>query len=361
MYIISDIDFFLFFLIFLLLVFFSIFSIIKSSIFIDRAVFYFSFFLFILFILNKTGYGVDEITYLNSYKDFLVNNDGFKFEVGFEVLYGILELINVSPIYFNNIISILLLTLMFFVVNKVITKNRSIVFLMIIFSGLYLDLSFNIYRQAFSCLFFILSIYYFTERNDKKKFFLFFVLSISFHWSVSIIYVLFILLFLLPKSIYKKLLLLLIILHVIVIIYPINVIKHIDFTFLERLGIEDISNGIKGYILYSEGSFYNTSFVWKIITLFPVIYSSLFIYFNYRNDKYINYYILLILYSFVFIGMSYSFRNYYWAIIFVPFIFSKYISNKIDYNIIFIIIFMVVNAILGFYSSSILKLIYLSG
>ncbi|MCD9477030.1 EpsG family protein [Photobacterium phosphoreum] len=361
MYIISDINFFLFFLIFLFLVFFSVFSIIKSSIIIDRTIFYFSFFLFVLFILNKTGHGVDEITYLNSYKDFLVNKNGFKFEIGFEILYDFLELINLNPIYFNSIISILLLTLMFFVVNKVVTKNRSIVFLMLIFSGLYLDLSFNIYRQAFSCLFFILSIYYFTERKDKKNFFLFFVISISFHWSVSIIYVIFILLFLFPKSIYKKLLLLSIILHFIVIIYPINGIKYIDFTFLEMLGIGDISNGIKGYILNSDGSFYNTTFVWKIIILFPVIYSSIFIYFNYRNDKYINYYILLILYSFVFIGMSYSFRNYYWAIIFIPFIFSKYISNKVDYNLIFIIIFMIVNAILGFYSSSILKSIYLSG
>ncbi|WP_413506108.1 EpsG family protein [Photobacterium phosphoreum] len=359
MYIFNDVILFLYFVIYVFLLIGSFYILKNKNKISDNILVAVISTVFFVFILNRTGLGVDEVTYRNAYSTYLTYSNDFKFEYSFEFLFFLLKEFGVEVKSFNNVISYLFLFLTIFTVYKAIKPNyRSIVLVSFLFSGVYIDSIFNAYRQGFSILFVILAMIYF-EKKDFKYFILNVLIAVGFHWS-SILIILFVLISVfLSDKILKKAVLLLIVLHIIILIYPINIFDVFNYSLLINSNLKTLSDAITSYIINGGESFYDYNITWKLITIFPVISSLTFIYIKYPDNSIkAKVFVILIGYSFIFIGMAYGFRNYYWALPVFSFLIPELTRNSDKIYRGFLCCYLLLWCFIGFFYSSILPMIY---
>ncbi|HIF9170568.1 TPA: EpsG family protein [Photobacterium damselae] len=315
---------------------------------------------FFIFILNRIGLGVDEYTYRSAYSYYLTQPNYFKFEYGFHFLYYILKEVGISTESFNNIISLLFFLLTLLTVLITVSKGyRSIVLISLIFSGFYIDCIFNAYRQGFAVLFIILSIHFYKKKR-LIKFIVSSFLAIGFHWSSILILFFVFISNIIPDKILKKILLFLIFMHIFVIFFKVNIFEIFDYKVLINLNLKNLSDAISSYIMKGGDSFYDYNLSWRLITIFPILFSLIFTYINYKYNL-INckIFVVIMMYSFVFIGMAYGFRNYYWALPIFSFLIPDLISNTKKWKVYSLLLYLPIWCFIGFFYSSILPMVYL--
>lgn len=364
MYIFNNILLFYYFLFFMVFTAGSFLATVKKLKSIDSILFYCIFIFFIVFIFLRNGFGVDEPTYLEAYKKFLVNPNSFRFEYAFLILFKIYSFVGIPESQFNNATALCMLFCAAWMIQVLVQRGyRALSFIILVFTSIYVDLMFNAYRQGFSCIFLILSVYYLNQRNLYKGVF-FAICSLGFHWSAGIILLIYIFSLFISHRLMFLLLVVSLVLHLASLVINIDLLYIISNLGFEKLNITVLNNAIAKYIVAGDGSFYSYTFFWKVSSLFPMIALLFFIVYNWGllgKDPVVRLILLLSIYCFIFINMAYSFRNYYWLIPFSFLVVDKVFTNdspRRNANCFFVYIFIILNCIIGFFSSSIIPMIY---
>jgi len=282
--------------------------------------------IYIIFIWSRDNFGTDEFTYRYYYSQFLDNSDSFQFEFSFYYLFSILRFFGVSVNEFNNTVATAYVALAACTANYCAKGNsRSLILYFYLFSSVSLDFIFNIYRQGFSFLFACLFIY--SVLNERKKLACVFIfIAIGFHWS-SIIILIACVISKIVKRKQKLLFCIILAISLLAFVVPLHLAD--IFRLLSRMPLVSIDflNHIGNYLSGEMGNnYYELSFNGRFtFIIFPVISIAGFcLYFYSKIDALLfNIIMILILYSLLFLEMSYSFRNYYWVMGLLPFILTS--------------------------------------
>lgn len=357
----------MYFLCYLVLTAFSILSVNKNNKFIDIGTSIAILIVSFLLILFRDGLGPDEPVYLDIYTLFIDGRGDFPFDYSFYALYWLFDLMSVSKNYFNNFISSIYILLVYLTVFKIIRVNaKSIVLLIALFSAVSIDFYFNAYRQAYSSVFLILSLYSLSRKN-YITFFTLAIISIGFHWSVVIVYVFFFLSRVLKEKIIYNLIISVFLLGFCAIFINFNVLKliHYILNFMPFSG--ELLTKVQFYINSSGGhSFYDLNLMGRLVFMFPVQILLLFvlIYFDKVKEMFFLPFISLWgAFCIALLDMQYGFRNYYWVLIFFPFLFSIFVDSKRNpdnklIEHIGVILFISIWGVVSTFTSPILPLLY---
>lgn len=362
----NDLVLFLYFSLYTIIFSISIIAMRKNSRCIDITNLVFISLFFVVFIFNRNGFGVDEPVYLDYYVSYS-NSAEFPFGFSFEFLY--LALINMGVGYnsFNDVICLLYFFITLILVFVFVSENnKSFILISFLFTSVSIDLSFNTYRQAFAVLFYIFSLFSFIN----KRFFYGLVLSLiscGFHWSVAILFLLFMLSRFISETLSFKLLLLSFLLHICSLFFDMSLMS------VWRLITSFLPNdfpfmfAVERYIDKDANLFFSSSLLARLSLLIPVLFLLIWsiLCFNRICNRWILPLVAIIsLFAFLFLGMPYSFRNYYWLLPLFPFLlivddryfclfkqfFIKYISP----------LYIYLWGTVGFFSSAIIRMLYLS-
>lgn len=365
MYIFHNLTVFLFFILHIALLSWSVASIYLNSKKLDHICFIMIFVSYILINVFRMGYGVDEPTYLETYKEYL-NSGILHFEYSFNFMYYTFNWIGISPEFFNKTYSTLFIILSLYVVGKFIdSPYKSLCLIFFLFFSTTLDFVFNAYRQGIAVLFILMSLFSFRE---KKKVLgaMFFFIGLGFHWSaVVVLLALFIRKFLAVK-VAVKINVLLIVLTIIASFIPLHIIPAISTLLQMTAGSSPYISRAINYLNSSEASFYGLNFLGRL-PLIVTILSMTLILFIYRRsiDKYYyTYSIIMLSYCLILLEMSYSFRNYYWILPLYPFLMVGIVKNAPaevikNNNLIIMVALHIILACAGYYTSGIIPLIYI--
>lgn len=319
--------------------------------------FFFSFVAIVCFIFSRKGLGIDEPTYLSGYLSVL-NNDYTKLfsDIGFNYLNYTLSFIGINIYSYNNVVPLLYVliigTMILFGVNK---KYISTVFVFFIFTGTNIDFMFNAYRQAYSFAFFTLGIL--IDRGKSRYNFiviLIFFISFLFHWSAIVAISIYYLSQLISdKNIFKMTLPILIFANVSVFInfewlsIISDIISFIGFDNEKMIRVIAYTNDKA-----TTGKLYDLNYFGRLLLMIPVFFISILIYFSVLYDvrtKLVKYSVLYILFCTFFIGMSFSFRNYYWIFPFVSLLSYDILKENKKVIVIYCILFL--NSTVTFFTS----------
>lgn len=357
----------MYFLCYLVLTAFSILSVNKNNKFIDIGTSITILIVSFLFIFFRDGLGPDEPVYLDIYTLFIDDRGDFPFDYSFYALYWLFDLMSVSKNNFNNFISLIYVFLVYLTVFKVVRVNaKSIVLLLALFSAVSIDFYFNAYRQAFSSVFLILSLYSLSRKNFVT-FFTLAIISIGFHWSVVIVYVFFFLSRVLKEKIIYNLIISVFLLNFSAIFINFNILKliHYVITFMPFTG--ELLTKVQFYFNSSNGdSFYDLNLMGRLVFMFPVQILLLFVLIYFDKVKamfFVSFISLWSAFCLALLGMQYGFRNYYWMLIFFPFLFSIFIDSKRNpdnklIEHVGVIIFLSILGFVSTFTSPILPLLY---
>ncbi len=317
----------LFFIIYTFLVFISALGVKLNSRGLDNFSCLITVLTFVILIFARTGLGVDESTYLESYHYYVQGGEA-DFEYGFNILFWGIRLFGVTESSFNTIFPLLILTALYFAVTvSVKSPFRSFVLIFTIFSSFFLDFSFNAYRQGLSFWFVLLAIESHLSGN-RWKFIVYCLIGLGFHWSAAVVlFMLFLTRFLSTRlAIFCNIFLFF--LTLVAAMMPLHVLSML-VTMIQYLPLN--SSYLQKVIFYLttiKSSFYDLNFFGRapLIIYALILISLLAIYRKLLPIVQFKLLILLLVYSVLLLEMSYSFRNYYWVLPFTPFIMAKILS-----------------------------------
>ncbi|HEM8101437.1 TPA: EpsG family protein [Enterobacter hormaechei] len=323
----------LIFIIYICLIFFSALGVKLNSRGIDNFTGFMSVLLFAMLIFSRTGLGVDESTYLESYQNYLKTGD-LDFEYGVNFLFLCLKTLGVNEASFNTMLPLIILAVLYFTVNTAV-KNpfRSFVLIFTMFSSLFLDFSFNAYRQGLSFWFVLLSIESLLA-GSRKRFLIYFIIGLGFHWSAAIVIVmLFLTRFLsIRGAIYTNVILMFVML--IAAVTPLHILSMLA-TIIQYATFNSLyAQKIIFYLTTIKSSFYDLNFFGRapLILYSLILMALLFLYRKYIPRLQFKLLVILLGYSILLLEMSYSFRNFYWVLPFTPFIMARimgyYVTRK---------------------------------
>lgn len=318
------------FIIYICLIFFSALGVKLNSAGIDNFTGLMAVLLFVVLIFSRTGLGVDESTYLESYQTYLQTGD-VDFEYGVAFLFWCLKVISVNEGSFNTVLPLLILAVLYLTIN-IAVKNpfRSFVLIFTIFSSLYLDFSFNAYRQGLSFWFVLLSIESLLA-GSRKRFIIYFIIGLGFHWSAAIvIFMLFLTRFLsLRVAVYSNIFLVFLIL--VAAIFPLHILNVLAI-IIQYVTFNSIyAQKIIFYLTTIKSSFYDLNFFGRApLIIYSLILMALLTFYR-RFIPRVQFKLLVILlgYSILLLEMSYSFRNFYWVLPFTPFLMARIMGHYI--------------------------------
>lgn len=312
----------------------------------------------------RTGFGVDEPVYLDAYQDF-VRNGTEHFEYSFNFLYLIFSNLDVSTEFFNKMFSTTFILLVGFVVTICTCRPyRTLTLVFFLFFSITLDFVFNAYRQGMAFLFILLFLHFYNLGRRKKALVWFFI-ALGFHWSSIVVFLALFLRNFLSMRYTIRLNLILIIVTFIAAVIPLGIVNIIgDILSIVTLGSPYVTK-IMMYLQSPVAYFYDLNMLGRLPLMIAVL-SMLFIIYIYRHvipKFYYKIIVILMTYCFVFLEMSYSFRNYYWVLPILPFLMANipsYLndSNKRKVSIIVMVSLHIALSITGYYTSGILPLIF---
>ena len=329
----------------------------------------FAILIFFIFIdYYRSGYGVDEPSYANTFIDFKKNVDSFPYDFSFYALYYFIDIIAIPNEYFNKTIGCIYLIILYLSILRVTDGNyRAIHFILIAFSYVSLDFIFNAYRQGFSFLFLYISIYEFFNKRYIKGGILA-TISAGFHWSSLIVVAMyFTSKFIKDKHAYY-LILLTIPFIAVSMFFPLGILKYSGMLISFLPFGESFSTHLNAYLDISNvqsSSIYALNVFGRIPLASAVIgcLSFILIFYNKINDRRIIPLIaLLSTYGLLFMEMAYSFRNFYWMLPFFSLVMINYChsatGNIREKRIAFVLLVQLVIAMPTFYTSRINAMIY---
>ncbi|MDZ3933157.1 EpsG family protein [Escherichia marmotae] len=352
------------FLIYTFLVFISALGVKLNSCGVDNFLCLITVLTYVILIFARTGLGVDESTYLESYHYYIQGGES-DFEYGFDILFWGLKLLGVTESSFNTIFPLLILTALCFAVT-ISVKNpfRSFVLIFTIFSSFFLDFTFNAYRQGLSFWFVLLAIESYLS-GYRRKFIVYCLIGLGFHWSAAVVlFMLFLTRFLSTRlAVFCNIFLFF--LTLVAAIMPLHLLS-ILVTLIQHLPLN--SSYLQKVIFYLttiKSSFYDLNFFGRapLIIYALILMSLLAIYRKQLPTVQFKLLILLLGYSVLLLEMSYSFRNYYWVLPFTPFIMAKILSCNVNKKKLMVIYTVFATSlwflsIASFYSFPILSMIF---
>jgi hypothetical protein len=319
---------------------------------------------YLLFNYSRSGYGVDEPTYLETYIDYLHTNT-FYFEYCFNIMYEVFGFLGVTAENFNKIYSSLFIILSLIIIQRNISSPyKSLCLLFFLFFATTLDFVFNAYRQGISFLFVLMALFS-IQKDMKVKGTILLVIALGFHWSSIVVFLAVLLQRFLSKRIAIIINLLLILLTLVSFFIPLHIVPAMSFM------LNHINNGSPyivraiNYLNSPEASFYGLNFLGRL-PLIASIMSLLIVMYFYKHAVsrfYYNYTMVMMAYCLIFLEMSYSFRNYYWILPLLPFLMVDIIKhskcNQERYtNIMIMSLVHIILSIAGYYTSGIIIMIY---
>lgn len=324
---------FLFFSAFLLLTIIILLTSFWNDKFLDFILSFLTLLIYLIFVISKNGLGVDEPVYLRDFESYISNGDIYSNNILYSLkfLYGLLSYMGIEGGSFNAMVNAVLGVLSFALVYLIVKgNNKAICLVVFIFSYVTIDMFFNAYKQAFSVIFLVASIYFY-DNKKKALFLLAAFVAIGFHWSVIIIYFLFFVSkrfnWLASKSI------ILFCLCAIIVTFFIKIgIIDLIYKIFDSFPYEFMFKGkILAYLKADTGTtYYDLNYNGRLplfITNLTSLLIMLLFYDKvklYKNLPFIN---TLFIFSIFLIEMSYSFRNFYWVIPFT-FILMNFVLNS---------------------------------
>ncbi|MFS7194591.1 EpsG family protein [Rahnella inusitata] len=314
---------------------------------------------------SRNGYGVDEPVYLDAYKDYLKDGTLY-FEYSFNFIYLVFSKLDVEPVFFNHLFSVLFIFLAVLMIKKSVNKPyQSLGLVFFLFFSITLDFVFNAYRQGMAFLFIAISLCYFFQ-NHKKRAILFFIIGLGFHWSSIVVALAVILRKFLSFKNAVRLNILIFIMTTIAMVIPLHIIPLVTFILSKVSFVSPYILKITGYLDSPIAYFYDLNFMGRLPMIASVL-AMLSIFYIYRKvipQFFYKIVMILMLYCLSFLEMSYSFRNYYWVLPFLPIIMAnipEYLNSakgKKSALVIVSVLHMML-AITGYYTSGIMPLIFL--
>ncbi|WP_409242619.1 EpsG family protein [Enterobacter hormaechei] len=364
MYIFHNLNVFLFFILHFALLCWSVASVHLNSKKLDHICFIMVFICYILINVSRTGYGVDEPTYLETYKEYL-STGTLHFEYSFNFMYYLFSLLDISPDFFNKTYSTLFLILSVYVVGKFIdSPYKSLCLIFFLFFSTTLDFVFNAYRQGIAVLFILMSLFSF-NKNNKTLGVILFAIGLGFHWSAVVVLLALLLRKLLSVNLAVKINVLLIGLTIVASFFPLHIIPSISTILQMTAGSSPYVSRAINYLNSSEASFYGLNFLGRLPLIITILTMTIMLYIYRRgiNKYYYTFSILMLSYCLILLEMSYSFRNYYWILPMYPFLMVEIVRNaptKImrQNNLVVMVILHFLLACAGYYTSGIIPLIY---
>jgi len=320
--------------------------------------------IYLMINFNREGVGTDEPNYLSFYLYYQINPENFYYGFSFEAIYFLFDFFGVSEknfnFYFSSIYPLLAFWAVFFCVDK---PYKAIILFAFLFSNFSADFTFNVYRHGLAACVLIISLQYFFKKQ-YVLFLIFAAIGYGLHWSIFIPYSFFIIGYFLSTINVFRLLCLGFILNFSAIFINFNLFEvfHSVISLVSNDNV--LYKKISSYILYSTNSFYDNNIFGKLKFMIPVLFTYGYAIYNVEQLKKFNWFplfTLLGLYSFLLLDMSYSFRNYYWFLIFFPFMLThihKTRSTNLKLSSLVYFSYVLVWAFLGFFSSSLMPMIY---
>lgn len=367
MLILSSIEVFLLFSIHLALLLFSYLSIYLDNKNIDRIVFCLVIAFYGFLVLTRTGYGVDEPTYRLAYESYINSSFSHDFEYSFVALFYVFDFLGIGGGNFNNAIAITYLFLVFIIIaNYIKSPYKSLALIFFLFSYISLDLIFNGYRQGLSFLILLFAIFSFNNRQFWL-FLIFAFVSIGFHWSASLIVTFFLLSRINFQYGLKSIVTILIfVITVVFFVKPNFIATLVDL--LSMFKIDDfVLRKLTFYLESDRGSLYELNFFGRLNNLIMPL-SLLFlvrVFYRIFPVEMVRFVVFLNVYCIMFIEMAYSFRNFYWYLLLLPFfvchILTTYRVTGQDTRYISAIFCMVhiFTAVLTYYSVEIFSMVFI--
>lgn len=323
--------------------------------------------IYVFFSLIRSGYGVDEPTYLLTYKEYLQSGELY-FEFAFNFLYSLFSFLGVEPEYFNKIIGLLFVLFICWIVSTFIRPPlRSLALLFFLFSPVTLDFVYNGYRQGFALLFVLTAVLFFDSRRYARGF-LCLIAAVGFHWSAIIAASILLLQRFMSRRKIKTLSFILLFFSLIAIVTPLGILGLFSDLLEPFRQVFPDSLVVKKAILYInandiEKSFYGLNFFGRL-PLSVSIVSFLFVLILYENcfsDVIYKYSVLVMSYALLLLEMSYSFRNYYWVLPLLPLLMICVLERRCDnvaFTVPLIVILNVLVVVTGYYTSDIIYMLY---
>ncbi|ENB8499132.1 EpsG family protein [Escherichia albertii] len=369
MYILKDNNLLLFFFLHIALVFMTFFISYRGSKGIDRVGVLIIALTYLLIVFTRQGLGVDESTYREAYRLYLIDTSSTEFEYSFNFLFYCLKILSISPDNFNNFICTLYVLFVSLLVLKVVdAPYKTLCILLFLFSSVSLDFIFNAYRQGIAFVFVFSSLLaYYQERKKIAMFFM--VIAIGFHWSSIIIPLLLLIFRFIPKRTIKIILTGVIILTVIGFIIPLGILPTLKTIITSLIIKSQYLDKIIFYLTTSESSIYELNFFGRLPLLTNALLSLIIcrIFYRYADFSFVQLITAVGLYCVVFMEMSFSFRNYYWLFPLFPFLIVNVLSNykkngrhKIGQILVVILFCHVLISFITYYSSPLIPLIFIN-
>lgn len=367
-YILKDNYLLMFFLLHLSLAVIALFISIKGSKGVDKLGLIIVSASYVLIVFARPGLGVDETTYRVAYETYLSNPNMVEFEYSFKTLFYFFKIAEVTPEVFNNTMCCLYIMLMTILVLFTVQSSfKTLCLLIFLFSAVSLDFIFNAYRQGFAFIFVFASLIFY-KGNKRLLSALFIIIAIGFHWSSIFIPMLMFCFRIFSKNRVKQILSIVILLTTVGFIVPLGILSTLNKVLttipFKNIYIEKISF----YLTTSESSIYALNLFGRlpllVNTLLLLVICRLFL-------KYIDYFWIKLvtavgIYCFIFMEMSFSFRNYYWLLPFFPFVICNGLTNYRNLNgtnnvqyIMFIISGHIMLSLLTYYTSPLIPLLFL--
>ncbi|WP_270656137.1 EpsG family protein [Aeromonas sp. Y293-4] len=295
---------------------------------VDYVTFCFVILFYVLLILTRAGYGTDELVYRAAYNDYLNSSSNFDFEYSFRFLFEIFKFFGVKSEYFNNAIGMLHLFLIsLIIVRHIKSPYRSLCMVFLVFNYVSLDLMFNIYRQGLALWVLLLAIFSFLEKKILY-FFIFAFVSVGFHWSAGLI----IGLFIISNINYNYGLKHSITVLTCVVVFVFMVEPKILTLLIDLISMLSLSEflvaKLRFYLDSDNSSLYDLNVFGRVNNLImPFLFLIFTQIFYERIPRQLTRFIVLVnVYCVVFIEIAYSYRNYYWLLLLLPFLICHVLS-----------------------------------
>ncbi|HAW7149579.1 TPA: hypothetical protein JLB60_000307 [Escherichia coli] len=369
MYLLKDNNLLLFFFLHIALVFMTFFISYRGSKGTDRVGVLIIALTYLLIVFTRQGLGVDESTYREAYRLYLIDTSSMEFEYSFNFLFYCLKILSVSPENFNNFIcSIYVLFVTLLVLKVVDSPYKTLCVLLFLFSSVSLDFIFNAYRQGIAFVFVFSSLLaYYQGRKKIAAFFIF--VAIGFHWSSIIIPSLLLMFRFIPKRTIKIILTGVIILTVIGFVVPLGILPTLKTIMASLIIKSQYIDKIIFYLTISDSSIYDLNFFGRL----PLLTNALLlliicrIFYRYVDFAFIQLITAVGLYCVIFMEMSFSFRNYYWLFPLLPFLVINVLTNykknahdKTAQILVLILLCHILISFITYYSSPLIPLVFIN-
>ncbi|WP_426724121.1 hypothetical protein [Enterobacter cloacae complex sp. 339J8] len=314
---------------------------------------------------TRTGLGVDEPVYLEAYKDY-IQLGILHFEYSFNAVYYLLSLADVEPLYFNRILSTLFILISIVVILKCVAKPYQTLGLVFFYFFLSLLILFSMligkvllfYSWHYLCIIF--------QTIGKKNQHLCFSLGLVFIGHPLSLLLSFSAARFISLRLARRLNVVVLLLTSVAAVVPLKIIPFVSAVLLAGSFGSPYALKVIHYLDSPIAYFYDLNMLGRLPLMIAVITTLIYV-FIYRNIIPVLFYkviIILMLYCLLFLEMSYSFRNYYWVLPFLPLLmanmpcFVKNNNNERKSALVIALLFHLILSITGYYTSGIMPMIF---